>query len=53
MYYYPEVQNGRGLTYDQIIKFLDYLLTHSTNTMANMEAFKNFDRNGQGQISSA
>ena len=47
------MQEGKGLSYAQIAKFLDYMLTHYTGDMDNMEAFKSFDRNGLGQVSSA
>lgn len=47
------MQAGRALTYDEILRFLDYILTSNTNNLDHMEAFKSFDRNGTGQISSA
>ena len=41
------------MNFDEVVKFLDYMLTHNTQNLDNMEAFKSFDRNGTGQISSA
>jgi len=25
-YYYPQIENGEGVTYDEMVKFLDFIL---------------------------
>lgn len=52
-YYYPQIQAGKSISFPQVLKFLDYLLTNNSGNPLNMEAFKVLDRNASGQISSA
>lgn len=51
-YYYPNIHT-QSLTFLQIVKFLDFILTPKNRSLESIEAFKCFDRNGTGQISTA
>jgi Ca2+-binding EF-hand superfamily protein len=48
-YYFPQVEKGEGVSLNEIIKFLDYIVGNK-KLDESIEAFKCFDRNGSGQI---
>jgi Ca2+-binding EF-hand superfamily protein len=48
-YYLPQVERGEPVTFNEVLKFLDFMLGRKKEGEG-IEAFKCFDRNGSGQI---
>ncbi len=52
-YYFPHVQSGGDLSYEDCIAFIDYILTPKKSHKQIMDAFKTFDSNGVGHIATS
>lgn len=50
-YYFPKIEAGGDLVYEDCLAFIDYILVPKKSEKEIVEAFKLFDRNGMGHIS--
>ena len=52
-YYFPDIEAGGDLYFNDCIAFLDYILTPKNTNEEIIEMFKVFDKSGIGHINTA